>query len=129
VSDPGRLDRMRWFLRRGWGHLAHYGSGDVRLQSSRAELALPALDARDLDLTLSLASATEVAGTMFVNGHHIGRWRSPAPPQTWRVPSGAVFRGDNAVTLEVAAGEPRDVRLDRFTVTPVRPPSPAPEHP
>jgi hypothetical protein len=119
VSDPGQLERMRWFLREGWGELAHYGRGNVTLRAPRGELVLPCLEPRDMDLTLHLASGRDVAGALLVNGHRVGQWRVPAPAQTWRVPATVLFRGDNVVALEVAAGEPGEVRLERFTLAPM----------
>jgi hypothetical protein len=116
VSDPGRLHRMRWFLRDGWGERPHYGTGEVRMSAPRSELAIPALDVHDLDLTLELAAPESAGGRVLVNGHAAGQWRGGRGPATFRLPAATLFRGDNVVTLEVAAGEPGDVRLERFTV-------------
>jgi len=41
VSDPGALGRMRWFLRSGWGPLAHYGTGDMVMAGPKGSLLLP----------------------------------------------------------------------------------------
>ncbi|HVR69509.1 MAG TPA: hypothetical protein VMT87_01580 [Vicinamibacteria bacterium] len=118
VSDPGRLHRMRWFLREGWGERAHYGTGAVAMSAPRADLAIPSLDGRDLNLTLHLRAADDAAGTVLVNGHAVGQWRAGLAAQTFFLPAGALFRGDNVATVEVAAGDPRQVRLERFTVAP-----------
>jgi hypothetical protein len=118
VTDPGRLHRMRWFLREGWGERPHYGTGEVRMSASGAALALPVLRVRDLELRLHLAAPEGAGGPVLVNGHAAGRWDGSATGHTVRLPAAGLFRGDNRVSLEVAAGEPRDVRLERFTVVP-----------
>jgi hypothetical protein len=120
VSDPGRLGQMRWFLREGWGPRAHYSTGDVILRAGRAELVAPALERGPLDLTLHLDGPREAAGTLLVNGRPVGHWRAPAPAQTWRLPADVLFRGDNLLVLETAAGEPSDVRLRRFALARAR---------
>jgi hypothetical protein len=118
VSDPGRLHRMRWFLREGWGERPHYGTAEVRMSAARAEVVVPVLQARDLDLTLELAGPEEAAGRLLVNGQAAGQWRAATAEKTFRIPAAALFRGDNVVSLEVGAGNPRDIRLQRFTVVP-----------
>ena len=35
-GDPGRLFQMRWFLREGWGALAHYGIHESVMREPRA---------------------------------------------------------------------------------------------
>jgi hypothetical protein len=121
ASDPGRLHRMRWFLRDGWGERAHYGTGPVTMSASRAELAVPSLDGRDLDLTLHLRAPEDAAGALLVNGHTVGQWRAGPAAQSFRLPAAALFRGDNVVALEVAAGDPLGVRLERYRVAPAGP--------
>jgi len=116
VTDPGRLHRMRWFLREGWGERPHYGTGEVRMSAPRADVAVPILLARDLDLSLRLSAPEEAAGRLLVNGHLAGHWRGAAAGETFRLPAAALYRGDNVVRLEVGAGDPKHIRLERFTV-------------
>jgi hypothetical protein len=119
VSDPGRLDRMRWFLRAGWGPLPHYSSGEPATRGGRAELIVPAPAPRPLDLRLHLDAALPAAGALHVNGRAVGSWRAPGEG-AWRLPPEALFRGDNVVTLEDVP-EGGGVRLRRLTVAPAVP--------
>jgi hypothetical protein len=119
VSDPGRLDRMRWFLRAGWGPLPHYSTGEPEVRAARAELIVPAPAPRPLDLHLHLDAGGPAGGTLLVNGRAVGPWRAPGEG-SWRLPPEVLFRGDNVVTLEDvpdAAG----VRLRRLTLAPAAP--------
>jgi hypothetical protein len=120
VSDPGRLDQLRWFLGEGWGPLAHYSTGEVALHAVRAELVVPAFGGQALDVTLHLDAARDAAGPLLLNGRRLGQWRVPAAAQTWRVPADVLLRGDNRLLLETAAGQAGDVRLLRYTLAPVR---------
>ena len=119
VSDPGRLDRMRWFLRAGWGPLPHYSTGEPAVRAPRAELIVPVPAARPLDLRLHLDAAAEAGGTLLVNGHAVGQWHAPGE-RSWRLPAHTLFRGDNVVTLDGAPAGGQ-VRLRRFTVAPAPP--------
>ena len=42
-SDGGAPTRMRWFLREGWGPLAHYDTGPVLMRAPAATVLLPVL--------------------------------------------------------------------------------------
>jgi hypothetical protein len=114
VSDPGQLDRMRWFLREGWGDLPHYGTGAVRMQAARATLIVPVLTPRDLELTLALGGA-DASGTVLLNGQPVGAWTTGTSPAV-RLPASAQFRGDNVLALERADGGGTGVTLDRLTL-------------
>lgn len=113
ISDPGRLHEMRWFLREGWGPLAHYGIHDVRMREPRATLLLPCLRPRELLLTLELDSQRALSFDLFVNGALLGRAAAGAggPPLTLKVPASALFRGDNLLTLSTTDGPARGARL------------------
>ncbi|HEY7511042.1 MAG TPA: hypothetical protein VIG50_12360 [Vicinamibacteria bacterium] len=119
ISDPGRLDRMRWFLGEGWGGLAHYGAGEARPQAPRAELIVPVLRPRDLDLTLALAAPDGAGGALTLNGRPVGSWAA-ATARSWRLPAAALVRGDNVLAIAVAGAPPPQVRLDRVTLAPAR---------
>jgi len=113
ISDPGRLFEMRWFLREGWGPLAHYGIHDVRMRGARATLLLPCLRPRDLLLTLELAAERAIPFELFVNGSLLGRAAAGPgrPPLSLKVPASALFRGDNLLTLSATNGPARGARL------------------
>jgi hypothetical protein len=115
VSDPGGLHEMRWFLREGWGPLAHYGVDDVRMREPRATLVLPCLRPRPLAVTLELESAAPTTAPLqlLVNGAPLGRvsvFYGRARVQI-DVPAPLLFRGDNLLTLSAVDGAPRGIRL------------------
>jgi hypothetical protein len=119
VSDPGRLERMRWFLGAGWGERPHYGVGEARLQAAHGELVVPVGRPQDLDLRLELAAPPGTGGALTMNGRPFGQWGA-RPADSWRVPAATLVRGDNVLALEVV-GEASAVALDRVTITPARP--------
>lgn len=116
ISDPGRLAEMRWFLREGWGPLAHYGIHDVRMREARATLVLPCLRPRDLLLTLELLAPEPASFELLVNGNAVGRLA--VGPEVLaapvRVPAKALFRGDNLLALSTVDGAQRGARLRSF---------------
>jgi hypothetical protein len=116
-SDPGELDRMRWFLRGGWGGVAHYGTGDIVMHEASASLLIPILRPRDVDLELVTEVPASVRLAIAVNGHPVGETAPGGGSTVVRVPAAFLFRGDNALTLlspEGATGS----RLRRFGLTP-----------
>jgi hypothetical protein len=119
------FDRMRWFLREGWGPEPHYGTDEVVMREDRATLVLPVLDPAALEVTLALSAEapTEVAVT--VNEREIGR--ATVGPERARhrlvAPGNLLFRGDNRLGLGVAPGTPR-ARLYAVALTPLEVPSP-----
>jgi hypothetical protein len=123
VSDIHRLNRMRWYLRRGWGPAAHYGDGDVVMQAARADILLPCLRPRPLRLVLSADAARAVVVDVSVNGQTVGQaGLGPRATDTpLGVPAALLFRGDNELTL--AAPEGAAVRLRALTVAPAGTPA------
>ena len=117
VSDPGRLERMRWFLGAGWGERPHYGLGEARLQAARGEVIVPVRRPQDLDLALELAAPSGTGGALTMNGRPLGQWGT-RPVDSWRVPAAALVRGDNVLALDVVSGAASGVRLDRVTIVP-----------
>jgi hypothetical protein len=115
-SDPGELDRMRWFLRDGWGGLAHYGTGEIVMHEGRAELLLPVLRPRDIVLEL----VTVVPGGrplgVTINGRPMGE-TAEADTTVVTVPAAVLFRGDNILALAAPNGT-TGTRLRRFGLTP-----------
>jgi hypothetical protein len=117
-DDPARLFEMRWFLRDGWGPLAHYGVHDVVMREPRAVLVLPSLGQRPLEVGLRLESAAAGAMLAFVNGRSVGRAASgpEASESLLRVPADALKRGDNLLALSVVEGAPRGARLRSYRI-------------
>jgi hypothetical protein len=118
-SDPGDLSRMRWFLRNGWGDLAHYGTGDIVMQQGQAALILPCLRPRDVDLELLTESPEGATLAVAVNGRTIGQTSPGAGRLAVPVPAALLFRGDNVVTLTSSTGA-GGARLRGFGVAPAR---------
>jgi hypothetical protein len=116
ISDPGRLFEMRWFLREGWGRLAHYGVDDVRMREASASLLLPCLRPRPLLVTLELEAPDTATFDVSLNGAALGRAAvGPGlPPLLLRVPAQALFRGDTLLTLASSDGVPRAARLKSY---------------
>jgi hypothetical protein len=119
------FERMRWFLREGWGPEPHYGTDEVVMREDRATIVLPVRDPAALEVTLALSAdpATEVAVT--VNGREIGRATVGPDRDRHRLvaPGNLLFRGDNRLGLAVAPGTPR-ARLYAVALTPLEVPSP-----
>jgi hypothetical protein len=111
VSDIHGLNRMRWYLKGGWGPAPHYGTGDVVMRDARAHVLLPCLRPRPLELVLSADASREGLVDVLVNDQPVGQaWLGPgSTPAVLRVPAAALFRGDNVLTL--AAPPAANVRL------------------
>jgi hypothetical protein len=124
-SDPVHMERMRWFLREGWGPLPQYGMDEVRMREPRAAIVLPCLGPRDLDLGLVVAAEGPARLRIAVNGVPVGEaGAGPDPVRSrFRVPRSALFRGDNTLTLEAPAGDP----LPRLESLNLRAAEPGPE--
>lgn len=107
-SDPGRLDRMRWFLRGGWGRQAHYGTGPIVMRETEATLLLPVFSPRPLEVDLDLAAVTAPlrvrVGERVLGTAGEGRTRLLLPADT-------LVRGDHLLTLSGAPGA-RLLRVD-----------------
>jgi hypothetical protein len=123
VSDPGELARMRWFLRDGWGELAHYGTGPIAMESPTASLLLPLFRPRDVDVELALEADGPLRVDVAVNGRPLGGWEvaGEGVEAAFRVPAGVLFRGDNLVTLTQSPQEGHGARLRRYAITAVPP--------
>lgn len=114
-SDPGRLGRMRWFLRQGWGDQAHYGTSDIVMQAPAADLVLPVVETRDVEVTLRLAAPGRVIAVA-VNGQDLDTLvgDAAATAKVIRVPAEMLVRGDNVLTLRATDGTP-GARLESLT--------------
>lgn len=121
-SDPHHLERMRWFLREGWGPMPQYGMGSVVMQAPQATLILPCLRPAEWEITVTLSAPRETRFSVDVNGQAVGEagvGREPVK-QRLRIPASALFRGDNRLTL-AAPGDDEGVRarLHELVVRPV----------
>jgi hypothetical protein len=105
--------RMRWFLRDGWGERPQYSVGDAVMQSPEAELLLPVLDPRDVDMTLDLGAPPRGA-TATVNGHRLIEGSLENTVLSLHIPGSVLFRGDNRLVLASPAG----TSLRRLVLTP-----------
>ena len=117
VTPLYRFDLMRWFLREGWGLRPQYGTGDAVMQGPEAQLLLPVLEPRDLEVTLELSATAPSGLSAFVNGRRLGdvQSRSEASVVVFHVPASALFRGDNLLVLVGTPG----ARLSRLVLTPL----------
>ena len=110
-TDSGRLDRMRWFLREGWGERPQYGSGSFAMAGPRATLLLPWLAEggwRAVEVMLRRADAGEAPParlSLFANGAPVGAVvLATGAAAAVEVPTAALLRGDNVLTLLSAEG-------------------------
>jgi hypothetical protein len=117
VSNLREMDRMRWFLRDGWGERPHYGTGDIITQETHASFLLPLLVPRAIDVTLSMEAAPDTTVAIGVNGHPVAQASVGLQPRevAVHVPADLCFRGDNLVTLDAAPG----VILRKIALRPV----------
>jgi hypothetical protein len=105
-SDPRHMERMRWFLREGFGERPEYGMEEVVLASSPAVVVLPVLEPRRLQLGLELGGSVPTPVRVSVNGRHVGEVTAGPEPQRQRltVEAEALIRGDNRLVFDAAAG-------------------------
>jgi hypothetical protein len=101
VTPPEGMPRMRWFLREGWGPRAHYGRGDIVMQDVQASVLIPALRPQALEAALRLDAPSSRRLELLVNGRSLGdRVVDPGGGEVdVRLEAGALFRGDNVLTL------------------------------
>jgi hypothetical protein len=112
-SDPRHMERMRWFLREGFGDRAAYGMEEAVASSFPAAVILPVLTPRDLTLGLELAADEATPVAVAVNGRPVGQVVAAPDPARQRlpVPAAALFRGDNRLTFVRPAGSAHPLRL------------------
>lgn len=117
-SDPRHLERMRWFLRAGWGFRPHYQAGPARTEERRATLLLPCLRPADWTLTLRLGVPAAQRLELKLNGRALATLAlSPAEPRYQAaVPAALLFRGDNELALEAEAP---GLQLEQLRLQPV----------
>jgi hypothetical protein len=101
---PRYLERMRWFLRTGFGLRPHYQMGPPRMQEPVATLLLPCLRPDDWTLTLRLRSTAPILLEVAVNGRELATLTLEPGDERYRVevPKDALFRGDNELRLHAS---------------------------
>ena len=117
VSPPSELGGLRFFLRGGFGPLAHYGIHDIRMRETEATLVLPVLEPRRLLATLTMDARESAWVTFLVGGRKVGE--ALVGPQAVAVSLDItpekLFRGDNPMMLQcenAAVALPRLLRLE-----------------
>jgi hypothetical protein len=102
-SDPRHMERMRWYLREGWGKWPEYDMEVAQMQAPRAGVVLPVLEPREVTLGLDLRADRPVAVRVEVNGHAVGTVEARPDPSRPRLnlPAATLFRGDNRLTFTV----------------------------
>lgn len=117
VSPPSELPKLRFFLRGGFGPLAHYGIHDIRMRESRAILILPMLTPRRVRVTATMDARESVWVTFLAGGRKVGE--ALIGPQavavTLDIAPDRLFRGDNPLELQcekATAAAPRLLRLE-----------------
>lgn len=119
-DEPRYLERMRWFLRDGWGDKPHYATGPATMRARTATLLLPCLRPDEMTLTLLLRAPETAALSVTLNGRELHRAAFAGDLRLKvRVPAGTLFRGDNVLAL-VAAGDLAGVALVDLRVQPGR---------
>jgi len=117
VSPPNELEKLRFFLRDGFGPLAHYGIHDIRMRGASATLIVPLLEPRRLLVNATLDARESVWITFLKDGSKLGE--ALVGPQvvtvTLEIPGDRVFRGDNPIELRCERANtalPRLLRLE-----------------
>jgi hypothetical protein len=118
--EPEMFDRMRWFLREGWGNMPEYVTDEALMQSDRATLVLPCYAPAPIELTLAMSAAREIAVRVAVNGRALGEGTVGTQRTRLRflIPPEALFRGDNIVALEAADAAATYPRLYAIAYSP-----------
>ena len=117
VTPPNELAKLRFFLRGGFGPLAHYGIHEIKMREAVATLILPVLEPRRLQVRLTIDARESAWITFLARGTKVGE--ALVGPQavavTLDVAAEKLFRGDNPIELRCAQGAtamPRLLRLE-----------------
>ena len=117
VSPPSELEKLRFFLRSGFGPLAHYGIHEIKMREASATMIVPVLEPRPLRMKLTIDARESAWITFLAGGSKVGE--ALVGPQAVQVsievPAVKLFRGDNPVELRCDKGVtamPRLLRLE-----------------
>jgi hypothetical protein len=123
VSPPSDLPKLRFFVRSGFGPLAHYGINDIRMRETAATLILPVLEPLRLQVTLIVDARESAWVTFLIGGRKAGE--ALVGPQavvvTLDIPAEKLFRGDNPLELRCEKGVTAMPRLLRIELQPGAP--------
>jgi hypothetical protein len=114
--SPGRLARVRWMLREGWGERPYYGPGPATTEGEAASLLLPSPGRVDLDVAVHATMSTSARLIASINGRPLPLARLSTPPTLIHIPAAALFRGDNVLTLRL--DPPAPLTLTRVDLIP-----------
>lgn len=125
VSPPNELSKLRFFLRDGFGPLAHYGVHDIRMRETNATIIVPLFAPRALTLALTMDAETSAWVTVMAGSNRLGEILvgPQAVRAAFEIPAANLFRGDNPIELrcdKAASAVPRVVRIE-LSQTPARP--------
>jgi hypothetical protein len=117
VSPPNELAKLRFFLRNGFGPVAHYGIHDIRMQEPRAVLVVPILEPRGLRITLTMDARASTWVSVLALKERVGEVLvgPQAVSATFEVPASLLFRGDNPIELhceKTNGAMPRVLRIE-----------------
>jgi hypothetical protein len=112
------LRRVRWFLRDGWGAAATRQGGSLEMAAPVAHILLPCFTPRDLSATLTLRAKAPTRLAVSVNGRPVADVlvEPVAGAFAIRIPQGALFRGDNDLSLAVVGDASGRVAVERFAM-------------
>ncbi len=117
VSPPNELSKLRFFLRDGFGSLAHYGIHDITMRAKTATLIAPLVDPRPLKLSLTMDARESAWVTVLAGGSRVGEVLigPQAVQATFEIPVSLLRRGDNPVEVQcekASSARPRFLRLE-----------------
>jgi hypothetical protein len=120
--EPEMYERMRWFLREGWGNAPEYVTDEALMQSDRATVVLPCYTPAPIEVTLAMSATRETAVRVSANGQRLGEGTIGTERTRLRflVPAEALFRGDNLLTLETSDAAATRPRLYAVAYSPTR---------
>jgi len=117
VSPPRELQKLRFFLRNGFGALAHYGIHDIKMRETAATLLVPVLEPRRLSIRVTMDARESAWVTFLSGGRKVGE--ALVGPQavtvTLDVSAALLFRGDNPIEMrceKAGTALPRLLRLE-----------------
>jgi hypothetical protein len=117
VTPPGELQKLRFFLRNGFGPMAHYGIHDIKMRETSAALVIPVLEPRRLAIKATMDARESTWVTFLAGGGKVGE--ALVGPQavtvTLDVAAARLFRGDNPIEMrcdKAATALPRLLRLE-----------------
>ncbi len=118
VSPPRDLQKLRFFLRGGFGPLAHYGIHDIKMRETAATMILPVLEPRRVLMRLTMDARESAWVTFSSGGRKVGEALiGPQPVKvTLDIAGDRLFRGDNPLELHCDKGFTAMPRLLRIEI-------------